>query len=101
MDVMPAIVQDAAMAYEELAAHCVELLSPLGHARSRRMFGGQGIYVDDLFIAVIADDRIFLKTDALTRPNFVAAGCEPFVYDRERQRVALGYWSAPAEAMDS
>jgi DNA transformation protein and related proteins len=89
------------MAYEELAAHCVELLSPLGAARSRRMFGGQGIYLDDLFIAVIADDRIYLKTDAQTRPAFEAAGCEPFIYDRAHEKVALGYWSAPAEAVES
>ena len=89
------------MAYEQLAAHCVELLAPLGAAWSRRMFGGQGIYLDDLFIAVIADDRIYLKTDAQTRPAFQAAGCEPFVYDKARKKVALGYWSAPAEAVDS
>jgi len=69
------------MAQNELADHCVELLSPLGAARSRRMFGGHGIYVDDLFVALIAYDRIFLKTDEETRPAFVAAGCEPFVYD--------------------
>jgi len=89
------------MAYEELADHCLELLSPLGAARARRMFGGQGIYVDDLFIAVIADDRIYLKTDAHTRPAFEAAGCEPFIYDKARKKVALGYWSAPADAIDS
>ena len=89
------------MAYEELAEHCVELFSPLGAARARRMFGGQGIYVDDLFVAIVWDDRIFLKADALTRPAFEAAGCEPFVYDKAREKVALGYWSAPAEAVDS
>src|SRR3954468_22447153 len=89
------------MAYEELADHCIELLSPLGRARARRMFGGQGIWLDDLFIAVIAEDRLYLKADAQTRPVFVAAGGEPFVYDRAREKVALGYWSAPAEAVDS
>ncbi|MFL6661759.1 MAG: TfoX/Sxy family protein [Rhizobacter sp.] len=90
------------MAQNELANHCVELLSPLGAARSRRMFGGHGIYVDDLFVALIAYDRIFLKTDEETRPAFVAAGCEPFVYDAGGgKQVSVGYWSAPAEAMDS
>ncbi|WP_280154084.1 TfoX/Sxy family protein [Piscinibacter sp. XHJ-5] len=90
------------MAYEELANHCVELFEPLGAARSRRMFGGHGVYIDDLFVALIADDRIYLKADVHTRPAFEAAGCEPFVYDGAGgQHVALGYWSAPAEAMDS
>lgn len=89
------------MAYEELANHCVELFEPLGAARSRRMFGGHGIYVDDLFVALIAYDRIYLKTDARTRPAFEAAGCEPFVYDGAGKQVTLAYWTAPAEAMDS
>jgi DNA transformation protein len=89
------------MAYDELAKHCVELLAPLGAARSRRMFGGHGIYVDDLFVALIAYDRIFLKADAQTRPAFEAAGCEPFIYDGAGKQVSFGYWSAPAEAVDS
>ena len=89
------------MAHDELARHCVELLAPLGAARARRMFGGHGIYVDDLFIAIVANDRVFLKTDAQTRPAFEAAGCEPFVYDKRGSAVALGYWSAPAEAVES
>ena len=45
------------MAQDDLRNHCVELLAPLGHVRWRRMFGGIGIYVDDLFIAIIASDR--------------------------------------------
>jgi DNA transformation protein len=89
------------MAYEELAAHSVELLQPLGSVRSRRMFGGHGLYVDDLFIALIAFDRLFLKVDDLTRANFEAAGCEPFVYDGAGKQVTVGYFTVPADAMES
>ncbi|MFY9512465.1 MAG: TfoX/Sxy family protein [Rubrivivax sp.] len=84
-----------------LVDHCIELLSPLGSVRAKRMFGGHGLYLDDLFIAIIAFDRLFLKTNAELRPHFEAEGCEPFVYDRQNNAVALGYWSAPAEAMES
>ena len=41
-------------------AHCLELLSPLGEARARRMFGGHGLYVDDLFVAIVAGERLYL-----------------------------------------
>ena len=86
----------------ELVAHCLELLAPLGAVRSRRMFGGQGFYVDDLFIALIAYDRLFLKADAQTRPLFEAAGSEPFVYRRsDDAAISVGYFSAPEEAMES
>jgi len=103
----PGIVQDspkdptAMPASPELVAHCLELFAPLGAVRSRRMFGGQGFYVDDLFIALIAYDRLFLKADAMTRPLFEAAGCEPFIYDSSGKHVSLGYFSAPEDAMDS
>ena len=85
----------------ELVSHCVELLSPLGSVRTRRMFGGTGFYVADLFLALIAGERLYLKADAQTRPLFEAAGCEPFIYDSAGKNVSLGYFSAPEDAMES
>jgi DNA transformation protein len=82
-------------------AHCLELLAPAGAARSRRMFGGHGIYVDDLFIAIVIGDRLYLKADAASQPAFAAEGCEPFRYDGGGKKVTLGYWSAPPQAMES
>ena len=81
--------------------HCLELLAGSGRASTRRMFGGHGFYIDDLFMALIAGERLYLKVDAQTRPLFEAAGCEPFVYDTAGKSVSLGYFSAPEEAMES
>ena len=38
-----------------------EALAPVGVIRIRRMFGGAGVYADDLFFAIIADDQLYLK----------------------------------------
>lgn len=85
----------------ELLEHCLELLTPLGTPRSRRMFGGHGIYVDDLFIAIIAFDQLYLKADDQSRAQFEAAGCAPFHYDKQGQTATMSYYVVPEEAMES
>jgi DNA transformation protein len=85
----------------ELLQHCLELLAPLGSLRSRRMFGGWGIYADDIFIAIIAFDQLYLKADDQTQSRFEAAGCPPFRYERQRQVTVMSYYRAPEEAMES
>jgi DNA transformation protein len=89
------------MTRDAFATYCAELLGVLGTARARRMFGGHGLYVDDLFIAIVAGGQLYLKVDAETRPRFEAAGCRPFVYGKAEQVVAIGYWSAPEETTES
>jgi DNA transformation protein len=86
---------------DEFVTHCAELLGGVGSVRSRRMFGGHGFYIDDLFVALIAVERLYLKADALTRAAFEAAGCTPFVYDGAGKSVTVGYFSAPEDAMES
>ena len=84
------------------AAYCAELLSPLGQARVKPMFGGHGIYVDDVFIAIVMGETLYLKADTATVPQFAAAGGTEFTYAAKgKASKSLGYWSAPAEAMDS
>jgi DNA transformation protein and related proteins len=98
-----AIVQDCAMAapQDPFTTHCVELLGTLGDARARRMFGGTGLYVDDLFVALIAFERLYLKVDGETRASFEAAGCEPFVYEGSTKPVTMSYYTAPDDAVES
>lgn len=84
-----------------LVDHALELLAPLGAVRAKRMFGGHGLYVDELFVAIIAFDRLYLKVDDETRPRFEAAGCQPFVYEGKGSPVTMSYWTVPAEAMES
>lgn len=85
----------------ELADFCAELLGPLGPVRVRRMFGGHGFYVDDLFIALIFEQQFFLKTDAGSQPQFEAAGGRPFRYEGAGRVVQMSYWTPPDEAMES
>lgn len=96
----------AVRAIDPFAAHCAELLAPLGAAEARRMFGGWGLYVDGLMIGLIADEQLYFKTDAASRPQWEAAGGRPFIYHRRERdgaaaSTATSYWTPPAEATES
>lgn len=67
--------------------------------RSRRMFGGVGVYSSDRFFALIDDDVLYLKADAATRPEFEAAGMPPFRPAGEGGET-MSYYAVPAEILE-
>ncbi len=75
-------------------------MTPLGPVRARRMFGGHGVFLDDAMFAIIAADRLYLKADTQSAPEFEAAGSRPFGYRRRGREVKMGYWLAPEGALD-
>lgn len=89
------------MNHDGFVAHCLELLAPLGTVRARRMFGAHGLYVDELFVAIVDADRLYLKADADSAAQFAAAGGQPFTYPRSGKTAMLGFWTVPAEALEA
>jgi len=81
--------------------YLLELLAGLEKISSKKMFGGRGVYCNGVIFGLVIDEVFYLKVDELTEPLFVAAGCQPFVYDMKNKQVAMSYWSVPAEAMES
>ena len=67
--------------------HCLELLSPLGAVRARRMFGGHGLYLDELFVALIAGERLYLKVDSETREHSRPPAASPSSIAAPRRQV--------------
>jgi DNA transformation protein len=75
-------------------------LTPLGVFRSRPMFGGHGLYLDDLFFGLIAYDKCYLKTDEHNRSDYVKARAKPFSFESERKGlVVTSYWQCPDTVM--
>ncbi len=86
---------------DEYAVFLSDLFAGLGPVELRRMFGGQGLYHDDLIIGLIIGEALFLKTDEETRPLFQAGDGSPFVYTGKGKPVTTSYWSPPVEAFES
>lgn len=86
---------------DSFVEYTLELLEPLGPVQARAMFGGWGLYYGGRMMGLIVEDRLYLKTDDTTRPDFEAAGGEPFVYDSGKGKpVTMSYWTPPADASD-
>jgi DNA transformation protein len=78
-----------------------ELLAPLGVIRVKRMFGAAGVYLDEVFFAVLDDDQLYFRVDEEIEDRFRAAGSEPFIFRMNDGREApLNFWRAPDAAMD-
>ena len=81
-------------------ARFTDLFESLGPIRTRRMFGGTGIYAEGVMFALEAYGEIYLKADAEAEPRYRAAGSHPFVYEKEGKRATMSYWRIPDAALD-
>lgn len=79
-----------------------EQLAPLGAIRVRAMFGGYGLYCDDLFFAIADDDVLFVKVDDVSRTEFAAEGLKPFTYPMKDGSIStMSYYPLPDYALES
>ena len=78
-----------------------ELFGALGVLRTRRMFGGLGVYCDELFFALADDGLVFIKVDPVTEREFREAGSEPFTFPgSDGELNVMSYWRLPENAYD-
>ena len=77
-----------------------ELFSAFGPVSVRRMFGGAGLYAEDVMFALALGGEIFLKADAETIPSLQAEGSTPFVYQARGRRVVMSFWRLPDRLLD-
>lgn len=64
------------------------------------MFGGVGLYCDELFFGIIARDTLFLKVDTLNRPDYERAGMTPFKPYIDRPGT-MQYYEVPVGVLES
>ncbi|WP_028079430.1 TfoX/Sxy family protein [Solimonas soli] len=84
----------------EFVAYVCELLAPLGALRAKAMFGGWGLYADELFFAIVLDDVLYLKADDESRERFVAAAQRPFTVTMRGIEQRMDYYTVPEAALD-
>ena len=78
----------------------LDQLADLGTVTSRKMFGGVGLYCDDVFFGIIARDELYLKVDDKTRERYEHAGKHPFKPYPDRP-TTMKYYGVPLEVLES
>ncbi len=73
-------------------------LRGLGRVEARAMFGGYGLYCQRIFFGIIYRGELFFKTDARTRPDYVAARMVPF--RPNATQILTSYYEVPATVLE-
>jgi len=76
----------------------LDQLQALDDLTCRRMFGAYGLYQHGIFFGIIAQGRLYFKTNATTRPLYVEQGMQPF---RPRpQQTLKSYYEVPVDILE-
>jgi len=84
----------------EYRDYVLEQLAGLGGLTFRPMFGGVGLYSDELFFGLIAQDTLYLRADEHNRADFTARNMAPFQPYADRPLLSLTYYATPAEVLE-
>ena len=58
----------------------MRLFDQLGQIKSRSMFGGFGIFADDIMFALVVNDKLHIRADDKPANQFKTEGLTPYVY---------------------
>lgn len=80
-------------------AFVLEQLAGVTSLRARAMFGGVGLYADDVFFGILAADTLYLKVDDTNRGRYDVAGMTAFKPYAERA-MTMPYYQVPVEVLE-
>lgn len=84
----------------EFVENLNEVFADFGAIGARRMFGGYGIYHDDLMFGLVADDVLYLKADKESEEHFSSRGLERFEYIKNGKATQMSYFMVPEEIFE-
>ena len=85
----------------EFIEFITEQLERLGPVRTRRMFGGMGLYLDDMMFGVIFGEELYFKVDDRNRDDYEDEGMGPFTYEMSNGKTgSLNYYEVPERLYD-
>src|SRR5438094_559916 len=74
--------------------YVLDQLAALPGLRDRSMFGGVGLYANDLFFGILASDVLYFKVDDSNRQEYEQARSRPFKPYADRA-MTMPYYAVP------
>ncbi len=85
----------------EFTNYLEELFEAFGEVKASRMFGGYGLFHDDLMFGLVADDTLYLKADKVSAKEFEERGLPQFEYYKRGKPTRMSYYLAPEEILEN
>jgi len=84
---------------EEYLDYVIDQLGCIGEVTAKKMFGGVGLYHNELFFGLIASDVLYFKVDDENRPAYLKAQAKPFQpYGDES--YSMSYYEVPIDVLE-
>jgi DNA transformation protein and related proteins len=77
----------------------LDQLSGVDGVRAQAMFGGTGLYCNDMFCGIIHRDILYLKVNDDTRATYERAGMKPFKPYAHRP-TTMQYYEVPVAVLE-
>lgn len=84
---------------QEYLDYVIDQLIGLGSVKSKRMFGGAGLYLDGVFFGLVADDALYFKVGDTNKSDYVAVGSGPFK-PFGNDSYQMSYYEVPGDVLE-
>jgi DNA transformation protein and related proteins len=79
----------------------MQLFEQLGPIRSRSMFGGFGLFIDDTMFALVVHNSLHIRADEQTAVDFKQLGYQPYIYKKRGFPVTTKYFALPDQCWEN
>jgi DNA transformation protein len=83
---------------ESFKEFVLDQLHLLERMECKAMFGGYGLYCEGIFFGIIADCRVYFKTNPATVSNYLDRDMKPF--QPNPKQTLKNYYEVPAEILE-
>jgi DNA transformation protein len=85
---------------KEYLQYVLEQLGGLRGAVARRMFGGAGLYYEELFFGLLSGDTLYFRVNDANRGDYEALGMSRFRPYEDKPLLSFNYYEVPAHVLE-